>query len=61
LRDHHIDRPSTEPASVPSTKPMMVDRNVKPMSTKASPCPKKISSVVQIALGRDQKNGSITL
>src|SRR4051812_40749203 len=29
------------------------------MSTKAEPCEKKTRSVSQIALGRDQKNGSI--
>src|SRR5947209_3721979 len=40
-------------------KPRIVERKVKPMSVQASPVVKKIIRVLKIALGCDQKNGSI--
>src|SRR4030081_374210 len=38
---------------------MMVERKVKPMSVQASPAVKKITIVLAMALGCDQKNESI--
>src|SRR5579863_9715679 len=43
---------------VPMRNPRIVERKVKPMSVNASPVVKKIMSVCQIALGRDQKKVS---
>jgi hypothetical protein len=59
LRDHQNDRPSSEPAVVPSKKPRMVERNVKLMSVQASPVVKKVVIVWAMALGCDQKKASI--
>ena len=51
MRDHQNDRPSSEPAVVPSKNPKMVERKVKLISVQASPVVKKMVSVLAIAPG----------
>src|SRR5665647_1730438 len=53
--------PSKAPPVVPMKKPSSVERKVKAISVKASPSWKKITPVDQMALGCDQKKGSMNL